>query len=130
MAIKQENEFGIDEEFISKLVDTFYGRIQEDKTIGPIFNRRINGEWQPHLLKMKDFWSSIILHTRKYSGRPMPMHRKIEELQPEHFKIWLSLFEQTLNDISPSKEVIAHFMTRANQIGNSLKAGVFNSNSK
>jgi len=115
----------IDEAFISTLVETFYSRVHEDKTLGPIFDRVVDGNWEAHLDKMKKFWSSIILRSGKYSGKPMPMHQKITDIEPEHFKIWLSLFEETLNDISPSKEITEHFILRANQIGKTLQAGIF-----
>ena len=56
----------------------------------------------------------------------MPMHKNIENLKPEHFEIWLNLFKDTLDQIAPSKKVVDIFMQRANQIGQALKAGVFN----
>ena len=33
---------------IQLLVNTFYGRVQQDDLIGPIFNERLAGKWDYH----------------------------------------------------------------------------------
>ena len=44
---------GIDEAYISTLVDIFYTRIQADDVLGPIFADVIGeGDWAPHLLSL------------------------------------------------------------------------------
>ena len=59
---------GIDEVMINRLVRGFYARVREDALIGPIFNSRIT-EWEPHLQRMCDFWSSVALLTGRYHGQ-------------------------------------------------------------
>jgi len=116
---------GIDETFISQLVDTFYGRIRQNDRLGPIFEHAIEGDWDHHLSRMKDFWASVAANTGQYSGRPVPKHQKLEQVRPEDFEIWLSLFEQTLKDLTKNEEVIPYFMDRANRIAESLKLAMF-----
>lgn len=116
---------GIDDEYISLLVDTFYERIRADKTLGPIFVENV-GNWNTHLPKMKDFWSSVALHSSRYSGQPVPAHVKLaQEVTPEHFTLWLALFNKTLEDTAPSKEAIPYFMDRAERIARSLQLAMF-----
>ena len=64
---------GIDEAYISRLVDCFYARVRTDETLGPIFEEAILDQWEPHLARMKAFWNSVALNAGEYSGRPVPV---------------------------------------------------------
>lgn len=83
----------ITEAQISNLVETFYDDIWADPRLGPIFSARI-AERPAHLAKMKRFWSSVLLKTGVYTGRPMPAHVKLSEVQEADFAIWLGLFRR------------------------------------
>lgn len=48
----------IDEKMIHALVHGFYARVRQDAAIGPIFNNVIGDNWDAHLAKLCDFWSS------------------------------------------------------------------------
>lgn len=89
----------ITREQISQLVDFFYGKIREEERLGPIFNQRIGNEWPEHLDKMKSFWRSILLKTGEYKGRPLPVHFQQKEVVSEDYKIWLSLFRETVREV-------------------------------
>ena len=89
---------GIDEAYISILVDSFYARVRRDELLGPIFNEKIGDHWPQHLAKLKDFWSSVALNTGRYDGRPMPVHMAIPGIGRMHFDVWIGLFEKTLQD--------------------------------
>ena len=45
---------GIDDAFISHLVETFYERVRAHDRLGPIFSKAVD-DWNDHLPKMKDF---------------------------------------------------------------------------
>jgi len=81
---------------IKKLVDTFYGRVQEDGLIGPIFNEKLAGKWPEHLAKMYAFWQTILLDEHTYHGRPFPPHAELP-IHQEHFERWLALFGDTVD---------------------------------
>ena len=83
---------------IKLLVDTFYGSVQADDLIGPIFNKVVENRWPQHLEKMYRFWQSILLHEPTYSGRPFPPHMKLD-INHLHFDRWISLFELTVNGL-------------------------------
>ncbi len=85
----------ITEEQIGNLVEQFYQKIECEPRLGAIFLSRNGGNWLPHLARMKEFWSSVLLHTGQYKGKPVPVHMAIEELQVDDFKVWLELFRQT-----------------------------------
>lgn len=121
---------GVDEDYISHLVDQFYMQIREHPLIGPVFNNAIGDNWDYHLIQMKSFWNSVALNTGQYSGKPMPKHVKLVNgdpaAQPWHFDIWLALFQKTLEDTAPSPDVVPYFMERAERIAQNLKIAMFN----
>ncbi len=116
---------GIDEAYVSRLVDTFYGRVRLNPDIGPIFEAAIGDTWDHHLARLKDFWASVAWGAARYSGQPVPAHQRHPEIEARHFDIWLGLFRQTLEDTAPTPEVVDHFMVRAERIARSLKLVLF-----
>ena len=84
---------------ISDLVERFYGRVRDDQRLGPIFEARVQGEWAPHLAKMKGFWRSVLLKTGEYKGRPVPVHVQIGGLENEDYIAWLGLFRETVAEV-------------------------------
>ena len=116
---------GIDEAYVSKLVETFYSRIRAHALMGPIFEEVIGEDWTRHLGTMKDFWASVAFNAGRYSGKPVPAHKKLVRVQPWHFNIWLALFRQTLEDTAPSPAAVHFFMERAERIAQSLQLAMF-----
>ena len=123
----QENaaRLGINEAFVSNLVDSFYARVRAHPMLGPVFDTEIKDKWEPHLAKMKDFWSSVAMNTGRYSGKPFPVHMKLTGVTPAHFNIWLALFRLTLEDISENPETVDYFMERADRIAQNFQFGMF-----
>jgi len=111
----------IDEALIEKVVRAFYAQIQKDALLGPIFAERIQ-DWEPHLQQMCAFWSSVMLKTRRYDGRPMPKHIALP-IDAHHFDRWLELFGQIVDHLC-DEEVAATFRTKAATIAKSLEMGV------
>lgn len=106
----------LDEAMVSAVVQDFYARVRRDALIGPVFNRIIPEErWPHHLATITDFWSSMLLGTGRYAGRPMGKHLGIPELTDAHFARWLKLFRATAEAHCPP-EVAALFVDRAERI--------------
>jgi hemoglobin len=82
-----------------------------------------DAEWRAHLDLIADFWSSLLLGTRRYAGRPMPKHLAIAELGDAHFARWLALFRETAEEICPPP-VAALFVDRAERIAQSFRLGL------
>lgn len=114
----------VDRAFIGRLVRAFYSRVRKDRRLGPIFERHIADDWEPHLEKMTDFWCSVILKTGTYQGRPVPAHVKLTEVVEGDFAIWLGLFRETARDLC-APEVAAVFIDRAERIARSLSLAMF-----
>lgn len=118
------DETGIDEALIRKLVLAFYAKIRTDPKLGPIFERVIGADWGPHLDRMCDFWSSVMLMTGRYKGNPMLAHLKLDGIAPAHFERWLALFRETASEICTPAAAGA-FAARADYIAKSLQLGMF-----
>ena len=112
---------GIDEAMIERLVRGFYAKVREDAVLGPVFESRIK-DWEPHLVQMCAFWSSVALMTGRYHGTPMAKHLPLP-VDGGHFDRWLALFEETAREICPG-EAEAHFVERARRIAQSLEFGI------
>ncbi len=82
------------EEEVSHLVHTFYANVRADGQLGPIFDRHVE-DWDRHLAKMVDFWSSTLRGTARFRGTPMPKHIALPGLTAELFRQWLALFRHT-----------------------------------
>lgn len=119
---RTQAETGIDEATIHRLVHTFYGKIRRDPVLGPIFAARI-ADWDPHLARMCDFWSSVVLMLGRYHGQPMPAHMPLP-VEAAHFDRWLELFEETAREVCPKSAAAALFIDRAQRIAASLEMGV------
>lgn len=106
---------------VTAVVERFYGRARLDPVIGPVFNRVIaDADWPAHLKTIADFWSSMLLGSGRYYGRPMPKHLAIPELSDIHFVRWLALFRQTVDELCPP-EVAALFVERAERVGHNFR---------
>ena len=116
---------GVDEAFIDRLVETFYARVLQHATLGPVFDARLSGRWSDHMQKMKSFWSSIAFRNGAYGGKPVQAHTGVANLTPDLFPQWLALFSATLSDIAPNPEAKAWFMTTAERIAKSLTLSLF-----
>lgn len=115
----------IDEALIEKVVETFYDKIRDDAQLGPIFNSQIQDRWPVHLAKMKDFWSSVMLTSGRYKGRPMPVHGRMSGfVTPEDFSHWLVLFRATVREVC-APDIAEIFIDRAQRIATSFQLGMF-----
>jgi hemoglobin len=89
----------LDEALIRRVVFGFYAKVRVDDVLGPIFAARIADDaWPVHLRRMCDFWSSILLRTDRYAGRPLLPHLAINEIEDGTFDRWLSLFGRTVEE--------------------------------
>lgn len=112
----------VDESGIAVLVDRFYGKVRRDSLIGPLFDAAVE-DWDAHLATLRDFWSSVMLTSRRYKGNPMAAHLK-QPIRPEFFDRWLELWHETAREVF-APDPAAAFSARAERIAESLKLGLF-----
>ncbi len=114
----------ISEERIAVLVDTFYARVRQDETLGPVFERVVGDAWEQHLEKMRAFWSSLTLASGRYKGNPMMAHLMLmPRVGTEHFERWLTLWRQTAAEMFP-EHVAAKFVSKAEMMAERLLATI------
>ena len=111
----------INEASIGRLVATFYDRARSDAVIGPIFTANVT-DWDHHISQITDFWSSVMLRTSRYQGRPMRPHLVLP-LQGAHFDRWLGLFQATARELYPA-DVAEAFIIRARRIADSFEMAI------
>jgi hemoglobin len=114
----------LSEEQIAVLVDAFYVRVREDEILGPVFERVVGDAWEPHLQKMRAFWSSLTLASGRYKGNPMMAHLMlVPRIGAEHFERWLALWRQTATELFPD-QVSAKFIGKAETMAERLLATI------
>lgn len=114
---------GVTEAMIHEVVHSFYGNLRTDPALGPIFKRVLGEDWTPHLAKMCDFWSSVLLMTGRYEGNPMVAHLEVGGIRPTHFARWLHVFRQTVEQLCPP-DAAALFVARSEMIAKALQRGI------
>lgn len=113
---------GVTEAMIRDLVHAFYGKVRRDPELGPIFNAAVD-DWDEHLARLCDFWSSVLLMTSRFRGQPMAAHARLPDIRPAHFDRWLELFRATASEVCPP-DAAALFVAKAEMIGRSLQLGI------
>jgi hemoglobin len=112
----------ITEPAIAALVHAFYGKARRDPVIGPLFEEAV-ADWDEHLAKLCDFWSSVMLTTGRYKGNPMAAHLKLP-IEPAFFDRWLLLWRETAGELF-APALAAGFRAKAERIAESLKLALF-----
>jgi hemoglobin len=112
---------------LPSMLALFYGRVRQDEMLGPVFERAIgttDAAWAPHLAKLADFWSAVMLRSGRYHGDPFSAHLRLQGLEPAMFDRWLGLFDAACNDVF-RPDVAEAFRERAARIARSLRMGLF-----
>ena len=113
----------ISEEALQVLVDRFYGKVRQDPLIGPVFNGAISN-WPEHLDKLQAFWSSVMLTSGRYKGRPLPAHVKHgDSIDAAAFARWLGLWQETTGELF-DPPLAAALQDKAKRIAESLSMGI------
>jgi len=120
-AAEMAERTGIDAAMIERLVRAFYGKVRQDEVLAPVFAPRVC-DWEPHLARMCEFWSSVALMTGVYHGRPMEKHLPLP-VDGRHFDRWLRLFREAAREACPPAAA-AHFIERAERVAQSLEMGI------
>ncbi len=110
-------------EDVNQLVDNFYDKVLRDETIGPFF-KAIN--FDHHKPLMVDFWCFVLLDHTGYKTDVTAKHMHMH-LQENHFKRWLALFEETIDQLfEGDKAQLA--IQRANIIGWTIQSKIASKN--
>jgi hemoglobin len=114
---------GITEDSLHELVDTFYARVRQDELIGPLFNEAVH-DWPEHLERLQAFWSSVMLTSGRYKGRPLPAHlQHADRINGHSFERWLAIWDETTNEMF-APTAAAALQEKAARIAESLQLGI------
>lgn len=114
----------ITEENIRRMVDSFYAGVREDAVLGPVFDAALSHGWDAHLPRMYDFWSTVLLGTRKFQSNVFGRHMALQGIEKEHFARWLALFRDTVEHVY-AREQADEIIAIAERIASSLQLGYF-----
>jgi hemoglobin len=109
---------------IATLVREFYDGVRADPELAPVFNAAIGDHWTPHLDRMVDFWTTVMLGSRNFQGNVFGKHMLLNGVTPDHFRRWLALFETTTARLFAPIDA-AEFQTVARRIAASLQYDFF-----
>lgn len=104
---------------IRDLVDAFYTRVRKDDVLGRIFAKSIGHEWGLHLEGMSDFWSRVILPSRRYKRNPIAVYFALPGLTHDHFDRWLRYWRTTTSELL-GEVAAAVFLEKAQTIADRL----------
>ena len=110
----------ISETDIRQLVNAFYTIVRQDELLAPVFEPVIGDNWEHHLVHMTDFWSTLLLYTKKFSDDPLTKHLPLA-LGKEHFDRWLFLFHGTVDELFRG-DIAENAKKRAYSIARIMKA--------
>jgi hemoglobin len=85
---------------VAEMVRRFYGKVDHDELLGPVFNEVAQVDWPEHLAKLTAFWCRALFAQSGYQGNPFRAHALVHDRRPftsAHFERWLTLFSQTLD---------------------------------
>ena len=86
---------------VHELVQTFYQKVLADDVLAPFFK---NLNFEEHLPKMEFFWRFVLLDEPGYTTSVTDKHMHLR-LKEEHFKRWILLFNQTLDELFIGEKV-------------------------
>lgn len=113
----------ITEEALGELVGRFYASVRRDPLLAPVFEPAV-ADWDEHLVMLHAFWSSVMLTSGRYKGRPLPAHvRHGAAMTPERFERWLALWRETAKALFEPAPAAA-LVEKAERIAESLQLGI------
>ena len=111
------------EQQISLIVRTFYNRVRSDADLGPVF--AVVKDWEEHITRLTEFWSSVAAMTGKYKGNPIAMHLiHAERMRPGMFVRWLELWTEATNAVL-EPETAWMMQAKASRIATRLSMAIF-----
>lgn len=124
--------FPITADEINTVIRIFYSRIRAHEILGPVFFASIPDEaeiWVEHEAKIGRFWRSVLLSEQSFEGNPQVAHARNAMIQPEHFEIWLGIFDGVLSE-NLTEEQASAWSHLAHRVGAGLRIGLIQSRAK
>jgi hemoglobin len=114
----------LDRAGIEALVHGFYDDVRRDELLAPVFEAVIGKDWDPHLVRLVEFWCTAMLGTRSFRGNVYGKHMALDGVRPEHFLRWITLWHRHTDRLF-SDEIAEELLRTAHGIGRNLFHGFF-----
>lgn len=105
---------------VTVLVNAFYTKVRGDALLFTVFDPIVKDNWDQHLQRMVDFWSTLLLYTKKFTDDPLKKHLPLP-IDKVHFDRWLMLFNKTIDELFKG-QIAENAKKRANSIARIMKA--------
>ncbi|WP_198935159.1 preprotein translocase subunit TatC [Pararhizobium arenae] len=111
------------EKKITEILHTFYEKVRRDPLLSVPFS--VVTDWDEHLVRLTEFWSSVMLTSGRYKGNPLSMHViHADRIQPAMFNRWLELWQITTTEgLAP--DVAQEMQAKATRIASRLSVAMF-----
>ncbi len=111
------------DERIKQILVAFYNRVRSDASLSQPF--AVVEDWDEHITRLTDFWSSLMLTTGRYKGNPLSMHLvHIDKIEPAMFARWLELWKQTTDELVPP-DVALQMQAKAGRVAARFSQAMF-----
>lgn len=108
----------IEEPQIRAVLERFYASVRRDALLAPAF--AVVTDWNEHLDRLADFWSSLMLTSGRYKGNPVALHLvHAASIRPEMFVRWLDLWAEATTCLLPT-DLAAEMQTKARKVASRL----------
>ncbi|MFC5757842.1 DUF1971 domain-containing protein [Rhizobium sp. GCM10022189] len=108
---------------IAGVLRAFYARIRRDPSLARPF--AVVEDWDEHITRLTDFWSSLMLTSGRYKGNPVAMHLvHTDKIEPEMFARWLELWKKTTDELVPP-ETALQMQAKAARVAARLSQAMF-----
>ena len=102
------------------VVHGFYARVRQDPELGPLFADAV-ADWDEHLQRLTDFWTSLMPGSGRYRGDPASVHlAHAARVSPALFQRWLALWRRSSDERLPAAQARA-VQERAARIADHLQ---------
>ena len=108
---------------VEQLVYGFYTLLRKDDEVGHFFNEVIEIDWDHHMPRICNFWSSILLGTNTYKDNAMKKHlelSQISKIEDHHVDRWMYLWVRSIDERFEGS-IAEMAKDRASQIGELMK---------
>ncbi|MBA2685489.1 MAG: group III truncated hemoglobin [Gemmatimonadaceae bacterium] len=79
---------------LEPLLLAFYDTLSRDELLASYFEEL---DMREHMPRIVAFWSTLLFHTRSYSGNAFRPHLQMLGLTPPHFARWVATLESTVD---------------------------------
>jgi hemoglobin len=119
---------GLTEAKINEVLLAFYVKVRTAPVLSVPF--WVVQGWDENMVRLTDFWSSLMLTSGHYKGNPLSMHVIHSQLvRPDMFDRWLELWGEMTNDLH-APEVALEMQAKAVRIASRFKSALFGASTR